>query len=213
MDGEAVVLADEQDRQLMQRREVEGFVKHPFLGGTVAEKARGDAALAFAFQREGIARRHRDRGTDDGRHAEHVGVHVDQVHGSGLAGGAAGALAVKLRHHLFEVSALGQIGGVAPVGGRNHVARVEDVANADGHRFLADGQVHRTFDLVGRINAGDFFFRPPDQAKRTVYPGYRLRVGRNVAAHEFPLRALVRGTGSDNTRPWKLQHFDIRRSG
>ena len=61
------------------------------------------------------------------------------MHGAGLAAGAAGALAVQFRHHLFEVTALGKVPRMAPVGGRHDIVFVQNIANADGHGLLANG--------------------------------------------------------------------------
>ena len=58
---EAVVLAHEDERQLPERREVDGLVEVPGLHGTVAEEDDGHGVLAAQPCRQGTAERDRDR--------------------------------------------------------------------------------------------------------------------------------------------------------
>jgi hypothetical protein len=47
---------------------------------------------------------------------------------------------------------------MAAVSTRDHIVRAQRIANAYGYSFLTNGEVHRAFDFVGRINPGNFFF-------------------------------------------------------
>ena len=101
---------------------------------------------------------------------KHVVRHVDEVHRAALAAGDAGRLAVKFGKQAAQRTALGEICGVTAIGRRHHIVRAQHVANADRDRFLADRQMHRAFDLVGRIDARDFFFGAANEPQRAVNP-------------------------------------------
>ena len=167
----AVVLADEQDRQLLQRGEVERLVKHTFLGRAVAKERDHHAALAPQLDGVGIAHRVRNRGGDDRRGAHHAARDVDQVHRAAFAARAAVDLAVELGDHAPQVAAFGEIHRMAAVRPEDDVVRLEGLAGADRHALLPDRQVNRALDLVGRIDARDLFLDPPDAVERAVESG------------------------------------------
>ena len=83
------------------------------------------------------------------------------------------------------------------IGRRHNVVGTQHIANADRHRFLTDRQMHRAFDLVGRIDARDFFFSAANKPQRAVNPleiGGRQRgfVGRAVTGdYSFQFRAFA----------------------
>ena len=80
MDGVAIVLANEDDRQPLQRREVQAFVEDTFLDRSVAHETHHDGVRPAIFHGVGIAHCLRDRGADDGRSDQHIVRDVDQMH-------------------------------------------------------------------------------------------------------------------------------------
>src|SRR5215468_722526 len=92
------------------------------------------------------------------------------MHGAALPLGATCSLAVKLGDHFFEITTLCQIIGVAPVSAKNHILRPQGFANSNGDRFLADGKMHRTLDLVAGIDSGDLLLYPSNPVYRSVKP-------------------------------------------
>src|SRR5262249_36910528 len=75
-----VVFANEQDRQLVEGREIETFVKYALFSGAVAKKSHNHTAFAFTFQGKRITDRDRYSGSNDGRCPQDVMRHVDQMH-------------------------------------------------------------------------------------------------------------------------------------
>ena len=168
VDGVIIVLAHEQNRQLVQRGEVEALGEDAFFGRAVAEERHRDAIAARALERQGKADRDRNRRADHRGGAQHVVAHVDEMHRAAFAAGDAGRLAVELGEQTAQRRTLGEEGGVAAIGRRHHVVRAQHVAHADRDGFLSDRQVDRALDLVGRIDARDFFLGAADQTQRAV---------------------------------------------
>jgi len=76
VDRVVVVLADEEDRQLLQRREVRGLVENALVHGALAEENADDRVRFALFQREGVAERQRQGRADDGRGSDHAGAEI-----------------------------------------------------------------------------------------------------------------------------------------
>lgn len=144
----AVVLADEQHRQLVHAGPVQRLEEGAAVDRAVAEEAdRERVALAQHLLR--MRRAHRDR--QPGRHhavgAQHADREIGDVHRAALAAVEARGLAEQLAHHACEVGALGQRVAVAAVGGREVVARAQVRADAGRHRLLPGRQVQRPAHL------------------------------------------------------------------
>ena len=76
------------------------------------------------------------------------------MHGTATAAHASRCLAANLRHHAFEIAALGEIMRVATVGAVDFVGRFKCRAGTDRDRFLAnrkmDRAAHLTFSIMIR---------------------------------------------------------------
>ncbi len=113
--GDAVVLADEDQRQVPERGEIDGLVEVPGLDRPVAEE--GDRNLVRAAQLGGerIARGQRQIAADDaGRAHQAVGA-IDEVHRSAEPLAEPGTTAHQLGHHRLHRSSLGERVPVRPV--------------------------------------------------------------------------------------------------
>jgi len=158
-----VVLADEQDRGLPERRQVERFVELAFGDRALAKEAGGDIGLVLHLIRQGQAHRQGQVGTDDGVPAVEAGGAIEQVHGAAAAAGAALQLAVHLRHDHVGADPARQGVPVLAVGGDHGVLGGERLHHTHGNGFFADVQVQETADLGRLVQLGGFFFVAPDQ--------------------------------------------------
>src|SRR5690242_4484122 len=93
-----VVLADENDRQLPDRRHVECFVKSPLVGSAVAEEHHAHTILLLHLDAHADADGDRQPAPDDAVGAEIAALHVGDVHRAA----ATMAIAVLLAEELCE---------------------------------------------------------------------------------------------------------------
>ena len=174
VDRVEIVLADEQDRQLLERCEVHALVPRALVGRTFAEEAHDDRLRLLHLERQRRAHRIGDAGRHHRRRAHHADARVDEMHRARLAAGAAVDLAVELGHHAWNIAALGEIERVAAIGAEQDVRRLQVIADGRRHGFLADAEMDRALDLVRGIEADDLFFDPPDQVHRPIEAGRRV---------------------------------------
>ena len=114
-----VVLADEDEGQIVERRHVDRLVEGAFVGGAVAEEADRYPAIVAVLGGEGRAEGDGGTGADDAVGAEDAQVRIGDVHGA----------------------ALGEEVTVAPVGGGDVVGVGKGGADADRHGLLAHVEV------------------------------------------------------------------------
>ena len=158
----AVVLADEDHRQLVQRRHVRGFVERAFVRGAVAEEADRDVVvLRYLFENAAptaigglpptmpfAPSMPRSRSRD--------------VHAAALALAVAGRPAEQLRVHLPEVAAFGDEVAVSAVGPGDLVGVGEVDHDAGGDGLLPDIEVQRARDLRRLHELARFFLEDAD---------------------------------------------------
>ena len=168
MDGVAVVLADEDDRQALQRRKVETLVEDAFFRRPIAKKTGHERIFPLAFQGIRVADGVGNGRADDGRGPHHSHGGIDEVHRASFTAGAAGGLAIQLGDHLHQVASFGQVQRMTAVGAEYDVLGRQCLANGDRDGLLADGKMDRTLDLVGRVNFGDLFLNASNAVKRSV---------------------------------------------
>ena len=171
VDRVEIVLADEQDRQLLERGEVHALVPRALVGRALAEEADDDRLGPLHLERQRRAHRVGDARRDHSRRPHHVDRRIDQVHRPRLAAGAAVDLAVELGHHARHVAALGEIERVAAIGAEHHVALLEMVAHRRRDGFLADAEMDGALDLVRGVEADDLLLDPADQIHRSIEAG------------------------------------------
>ena len=121
--GVAVVLAEEDDRQLPHGGEVHRLVERALGHGAVAEERHRDAAVGPQLRRRRRADRDRQAGGHDAVGAEDPEVRVGDVHRAAAAAVGALVLGHQLGEHPERVEALGQAVAVAPVGRGDDVGR------------------------------------------------------------------------------------------
>ncbi len=121
--GVLVVLAHVHHRQLPDRGQVRRLVQDALLERAVAEEADRDRAGVLELRGQRRAGRQAHAAADDAVGAEHVLVHVGDVHAAALAARVAGGAAEQLGHHALDVAALGDGVAVAAVGAGDVVVR------------------------------------------------------------------------------------------
>ena len=164
----AVVLDDEHHRQAPQCREVVGLVHRALVGGSVAEEREAGALDAPVFQRVRDSRAERHLAADNAVPAPVVPRRIEEVHRAALALGAAGGLAVKLRHELVQVHADGDGVAVVAIGRDDMILLLHDRAAADGHGLLPDVQMEESADAALLIGAQAALLEAPDAHHRAV---------------------------------------------
>src|SRR6202048_2406151 len=108
MRGVLFVLADNQKRKPIKRREVEYLVGDALVEHAITDHGNTDILAASVFLGKGTAERHVKRAADD-RAAVEIVLVRGELHRACNAEIGAGLLAVELGHHGIERSALGKI--------------------------------------------------------------------------------------------------------
>src|SRR5215471_4897666 len=150
-----VILAEEDDGKFVQRRKVCALMKDAFLDRRIAKERDSHFTVAHALVGERAADSDRNRARDD-RNARHDTLRdIHQVHGTTAAADASRCLAANLRHHAFEIAALGEIMRVATVRAVDLVRRFKRRAGTDRDRFLANRKVDRAAHLTFSVMIRD----------------------------------------------------------
>ena len=148
-DAVEVIFADEHDREMPYRREVERFVERTLIGRSVAEEADADLiGLAHLDRKPHTSAQAMTRAynTVCAKDAE---IQIGDVHRTAAALAVAALLGVELGHHALEVTALGDHMTVAAVRARDIVILAQAGAGGGRNRFFTD---------VQGAEAGDFGF-------------------------------------------------------
>ena len=182
---ELVVLADEDDRQPAQRRQVQRFEQHALVDRAVAEERDGDAIVPGAPVRPGRPGRDRGRGADDRVGAVDARADVRGVHRPAAPAVEAGLAARQLGQHADRVGALGQHVPVAAMGAGDEIVRAQRRADARRNRLLADVRVDAPGDHAAAHHLDRPLLEPADQPHGPVQVG---GVSHAVAAAPPPLR-------------------------
>jgi hypothetical protein len=152
----AVVLDDEDTRQVPRARQVEAFEERALVGASVAGERDAHLPGAADLGGEPDAADQRRTAADDAVRAEHALVEVGYVHGAALAPTDALILAVDLQHHPLDVAALGDGVAVTPMCA-GHVVVLVEVGHKPGRDGLLSGvEVHEARDLT----RGEFGVQP-----------------------------------------------------
>ena len=141
-----VVLAEEDQRQPPDRRQVHGLVEDALAGRAVAEEGDADRARAAQLLGQGGAGAESHAGTDDAVRAQDAALEVRDVHRAAEAVAVALGLAHQLGHHPAQFGALGDGVPVAAVVGQDEVLGLQRLAGAGGDGFLADRGMRRALD-------------------------------------------------------------------
>ena len=136
-----VVLDQEEDGQLPERRQVHRLAEVAGVGGAVAEHADGDRVFALVLGGERQARRDRQVAADDPVAAHEAPLAVEDVHRAAAPAAGPADPAEQLRHHPLGVGAAGDRVTVGAVGADQVVLVAHHRGGADDRRLLADRQV------------------------------------------------------------------------
>ena len=142
--GVAVVLAEEDDRQLPHCGQIDGLVERAGSHGPVSEE--GDRHAVVAAQTSG------ERGTDGDRQpsaddpvcTQHSDRGIGDVHRAAAAAARTRVTSEQLGEHRAHVHSLGEAVTMASVGRRDVVGRSQWPATPDRRRFLPDADVHES---------------------------------------------------------------------
>ena len=173
---DAVVLAHEQHRQLVEHRPVQPFEERPAIDRAVAEHAGRDRVRLLHLQ----ALRGADRDRDAARHhavrAEHADGKIRDVHRAALAAAIAVRAAVKLRHHALRVGALGDGVAVAAMVRRDAVVDAQIDADAGRDRFLPDRDMQRPRDFARLVRLERGLLEGADARHRRIEAGQAAQI-------------------------------------
>ena len=193
-----VVLADEQDGQAPDGRQVQALVERPVVDGAVPEERDAHAVGPEEAVAVPGAGRHQDAGPDDPARAQEADLGREEVHAAAPAARAAGGAPEELGHQLARGHPLGERVAVAAMGAQHRVVRPEVGGHADRDRLLADVGVAGAVNQPRGVRAGQRLLRPPDHDHLPVEcQGPLARQARHRLAHgghRGPFgRRLVRG--------------------
>ena len=168
--GVAVVLEHEEDRQLVDRREVHRLERRALVEGAIAEECDGDTAgLALLGGQRGAARERRSA-ADNAVGAQHALADVGDVHRAALAFAQAALAPEDLLHHAVDIAALADAVAMPAVGAGDVVGSVELHADADGRCLLAGVEM----DEARYLARGELLVHPLFEFADGAHP----RVGR-----------------------------------
>ena len=129
----------------------------------VAEERDRDARLAAQLEGERRAGDRRQPAADDRVRAQVPALDVVEVHRAAVPVRAALDLPVQLRHQLVRVRPAGERVRVRAVRGREDVAVLHRLADADRDRLLADRDMQEAGQLAGAEALLDLLLDVPDQ--------------------------------------------------
>ena len=192
--GVAVVLAEEDHRQLPHGSEVERFVEGTVGHRAVAEERHYDAAISSQLCRRRCTDRDRQAGSHDPVGAEDADRRVHDVHRPAAPAVRSLVLAHELGEHPEHVQTLREAVAVAAMGGRDHIVRRRGASRAHGRRLLPDREVHEARYLAVAVQGSHALLEPADHEHP---PMHLEEVG--VREHE-PCIVLV-GTNREGRCP------------
>ena len=203
--GEEVVFANENDRQLVERGQIERFVEGSLVDRPIAEEAKRDPVFTAVLRGEGHPGRERNVRRDDGVPAVHVIFAIEKMHRSAQPARAAGGFAEKLRHAGLGRSSARERVRVIAVGGDQIIIRPHRRDCADYDRFLADIEMAKATDLLRLILLTRALLETPDQQHQREHFDFvallrRLHGRIRQGAGAPPRRVKVPGCGQSGRR-------------
>src|SRR3984893_7204012 len=169
-----IVLADINDRELPQRRQVHHFIQHALPERTFTKKTNRDVIGLQALRRQRRARRNSGAPTHDGVRTKISRCGIRNVHRPALAAAITGFLAQKLRKHPVRRCTFCQAVPMASMCARDVVRLLQCLANPHGNGFLADVQVRQSRHQRTRIQFVHLLFEQTDAQHLPVQPDSQL---------------------------------------
>jgi hypothetical protein len=157
-----VVLAKEDDRQLVGRSQVHGFIENPLVRGAVTEECYRDAVLAKHLRRKASADRNRNGRAGDTGFAEAADFVIGQVQRSALALADARRLADEFGHQGTKRRAHANRVTVAAVVACHVVALGERHAGTHHLSFLTDAGVNCSGNIAALDHLRGALVEQPD---------------------------------------------------
>ncbi|MNO40035.1 hypothetical protein D3C76_301750 [compost metagenome] len=145
-------------------------MKCALIRGSVSEKAHTDliaSPVLGAPCRTGCNQMAR---ADNSVGSEYAKLRVRNMHRPAFAFAVAGFLAEQLRHHIFQIPALGDDMSMPPVGTRNIIVIPQIGACPNGDGLLPDVQMDKARYFPFRKKGGCSFFEFPDTLHLPVHP-------------------------------------------
>lgn len=179
-----VVLDQEEDRQLPQRRQVHRLAEVAGVGGAVAEHADGDRVFTFVLGGERQPGGDREVAADDPVAAHEAPLGVEDVHRAAAAAAGPVDAAEQLRHHPLGLGAAGDRVAVGAVGADQEVFVAHHRGGADDRRLLADRQVQEAAGFGPLVLAARLLLEAADQG----HPRKQLITGGGIGqvGHRWP---------------------------
>src|SRR5260221_287474 len=156
-----IVLAYEQDGQLLQCREIRRLEKSPRLHDSITQKNAADLIRMAHFDGVGQADSYRDGSAYDSRTSLETDRLVNQVHRTAFSAPAACDLSIYLAIHCFQMASLAQVMCVRAMPAYRNIIFAQRKPYRCSYRFLANGKVRRAAHLSFAISLRDRFL---DQA-------------------------------------------------
>ena len=177
VEGVLVVLAQEDDRQLPYRGQVQRLVKNSLVRPAVPEKRHHHLALAphFGCQRRPRADRHGRR--DDPVGSQDVEVQIGDVHRAPQAAAVAGLAPHQLGHHFPDAGPLGDAMAVAAVSAADEIVRAQVQAGPGGDGLLAHVAVGGSLHQPALEQFGGLLLEPADAVHGGVEPIQQIGFG------------------------------------
>jgi hypothetical protein len=146
-----VVLADEDDRQLPDRRHVERFVEGTFVRRAVAEEHHADTILFLHGDAHADAYGDRQATGHDAVGAEIAALDIGDVHRAAAPAAVPVFLAEELGEHACGIGALGDAVPVPAVRRKDVIVAAQWQRRTDGAGLLPDRQMHRAVDQAAHV--------------------------------------------------------------
>ncbi len=189
----AVVLADQDDREVPEGGEVDRLVEGPGPGRPVAEAGHRHPVGALEARRQTGADRDGDSGADDPGREQEARRRVGDVHGTALPRVDAARLGEDLGHQRADRDALGELVVEPAVGCHQLVVAPEHRAERRGDGLLAGRRPVGAGELAPRETAPHPFVAGADEHHQLEHPSpdLRCRQLRRSAAHGRTVRSAA----------------------
>src|SRR5690606_38747563 len=161
--GIAVVLNDEDNRQLPQRGHVEAFVDLALVGSAIAEIGQRDIVVAAITVGEGQPGAKRHLSTDDAVPTIKILLLGEHVHRAALTLGVSSTASGQLSHHAARAHAGCKHMAMIAVAGDDLIAFLQVHLHADDDGFLADVKVAEAADEAHAVKLAGLFLEAANE--------------------------------------------------
>src|SRR5690606_13907666 len=164
----SVIFADEEKRQLPERREVETLMKHALGERAITEESDRNRAVALHLMRKRTANAERDARADNTIRPQHPHRHIGDMHGAAATAADPLLLAHNFEKERLKINALGERVPMPAVIGGKRIFRLKRRGDADRDRLLPDAQMNEARNLPVGKQRGKPVLGFPDQKHSLV---------------------------------------------